>query len=45
MGRSFGGKKEHYTLTPIIPIEFVNAGAKTGEVRDIVIVVSTGSLR
>jgi hypothetical protein len=43
MGRSTDEKNEHYSLTPIIPVEFLNLGAKAGEVRDIVIVVSTGS--
>lgn len=45
MAKSSDAKNELYSLTPIIPLEFLNLGAKAGEVRDIVIVVSAGSAR
>ena len=45
MGKSTDAKKERYSLTPIIPVEFLNLGSKSGEVREIVIVVSAGSSR
>lgn len=35
-------KKENYCMCPIIPIEFVNVGARPGTVRDIVLVVAAG---
>lgn len=43
MGRTFDEKKEHYSLTPIINVEFLNTGAKAGEIKDIIVVVKAGS--
>ena len=41
--RSNDEKGENYCLTPIVPIEFANVGAKPGSVRDVVVIVSAGN--